>query len=64
MSKSVQFVIDSESHKTGVILPNEDCEEMMIDLKLALAACESSEEPHRPFEEFVKELRTGGEIDV
>jgi len=32
MSKNVQFVVDDEGHKTAVILPIEDYEEMMEDL--------------------------------
>ena len=64
MSKNVQFVTDSEGHKTAVILPIEDYEEMMIDLKIGQVARESDTEPRRPFEEVVKEMRSAGEIDV
>jgi len=64
MSKNVQFVTDSEGHKTAVILPIEDYEEMMIDLKMGQVARESNDESRRPFEEVVKEMRSAGEIDV
>ena len=64
MSKNVQFVTDSEGHKTAVILPIEDYEEMMIDLKMGQVARESDNEPRRPFEEVVKEMRSAGDIDV
>ena len=64
MSKNVQFVTDSEGHKTAVILPIEDYEEMMVDLKMGQAARESKDEPRRPFQELVDEMRAAGEIDV
>jgi len=64
MSKNVQFVVDDEGHKTAVILPIEDYEEMMEDLHLGQAARDSKDEPRRPFSEVVAEMRTAGEIDV
>ena len=64
MSKNVQFVVDAEGHKTAVILPIEDYEEMMEDLHLGQAARDSKDEPRRPFSEVVDEMRTAGEIDV
>lgn len=64
MSRNIQFVTDSEGHKTAVILPIEDYEEMVIDLKMGQAARETKDEPRRPFEEVVKEMRSAGEIDV
>jgi len=62
--KNVQFVTDAEGPKTAVILPIEEYEEMMEDLKMGRAARESKGEPRRPFEDVVKELRNAGEIDV
>lgn len=64
MQKNVQFVTDAEGHRSAVILPIEEYEEMMEDLHLGRAARESKAEPRRPFEDVVKELRTAGEIDV
>jgi PHD/YefM family antitoxin component YafN of YafNO toxin-antitoxin module len=64
MSKNVQYVTDAEGHKTAVILPIEEYEEMMEDLHLGRVARESLDEPRRPFLEVVEELRTDGEIDV
>ncbi len=64
MPKNVQFVIDTDGHKTAVILPIEEYEEMMEDLQIGRAARESKAEPRRPFEEVVKELRSSDEIDV
>ena len=64
MSKNVQYVTDAEGHKTAVILPIEDYEEMIEDLHLGRVARESLDEPRRPFTEVVEELRASGEIDV
>ncbi|MGA3325295.1 MAG: hypothetical protein ABSF45_12550 [Terriglobia bacterium] len=64
MQKNVQFVIDTEGHRKAVILPIEEYEEMMEDLHMGRAACESKSQPHRPFEDVIKELRATDEIDV
>ena len=64
MPNNVQFVTDAEGHKTAVILPIEEYEEMMEDLHMGRAARESKGEPRRPFAEVVKELRSADEIDV
>jgi PHD/YefM family antitoxin component YafN of YafNO toxin-antitoxin module len=64
MSKHAQYVIDAEGHKTAVILPIEEYEEMLEDLHLGKVARESRGEPRRPFMEVVEELRSASEIDV
>ena len=64
MRKNVQFVTDAEGHKTAVILPIEEYEEMMEDLETGRAARESKAQPRRPFEDVAKECRAAGEIDV
>ena len=64
MSKNVQHVTDEEGHKTAVILPIEEYEEMLEDLHMGRAARESRDEPRRPFAEVVEELRAADEIDV
>ncbi len=61
--KEVQFVTDAEGHKTAVILPIEEWEEMMEDLHLGRVARESKGEQRRRFTEVVEELRSAGEID-
>jgi len=63
MEKNPQFVTDAEGHRTAVILPIEDYEEMMEDSEIGRAARESKGEPRRPFDDVVKELRAAGEID-
>ena len=64
MSKNMQYVTDAEGHKTAVILPIEEYEEMMEDLHLGRVARESKHELRRPFMEMVEEMRGAGEIDV
>jgi len=64
MQKNHQFVTDAEGRKTAVILPIEEYEEMMEDLEMGRAARESKDQPRRPFEDVVKELRAAGEIDA
>jgi len=64
MSKNVQYVIDAEGHKTAVILPIEEYEQLMEDLHLGRVARDSQQEPRRSFAEVVDEMRAAGEIDV
>jgi PHD/YefM family antitoxin component YafN of YafNO toxin-antitoxin module len=64
MPESVQFIVDAEGRKTAVILPIEEYEEMLEDLHLGRVARESKNEPRRPFNEVVEEMRSAGEIDV
>lgn len=64
MLKNVQFVVDGEGHRTTVIVPIEDYEEMMEDLHMGQAARDIKDEPRRPLREAVEEMRAAGEIDV
>jgi len=61
---SVQYITDATGHKTAVILPIEDYEEMLEDLYFGNEARTSKLDTVRPFDEIVKELRDDGEIDV
>jgi len=61
---NIQYITDAAGHKTAVILPIEDYEEMLEDLHFGAAARESENEPTRSFDEVVAELRENGEIDV
>ncbi len=60
----VQYITDAYGQKTAVILPIDDYEDMLEDLFMGQAARESLDEPARPFDEVVKDLRESGEIDV
>ncbi len=64
MANKVQFITDTDGHKTAVILPIEDYEEMMEDLQMGRAARESKGDARRSFDDVVKELGSAGEIDV
>jgi PHD/YefM family antitoxin component YafN of YafNO toxin-antitoxin module len=64
MQKNHQFVADAEGHKTAVILPIEEYEEMMEDSEIGRAAREGKGQPRLSFDDVVKELRAAGEIDV
>ncbi|MGI8639988.1 MAG: hypothetical protein ACR2MG_08525 [Pyrinomonadaceae bacterium] len=61
---NVQYITDVQGHKTAVILPIEDYEELLEDLHFGKAARESAGEPKRDFADVLKEMREGGEIDV
>jgi hypothetical protein len=63
MQKNVQYVTDAEGHKTAVILPIEEYEDLMHDLAMGPATRGSKAEPRRPLEDVVKELRRPGEIE-
>ena len=61
---NVQYITDAEGHKTAVILPIEDYEEMLEDLHFGKVARESKNEPKRDFNEVLEEMRRDEEIDV
>ncbi len=61
---NVQYITDSLGHKTAVILPIDDYEDMLEDLHFGEVARESLDEPVRPFDEVFEEMRENGEIDV
>ena len=61
---NVQYITDAQGHKTAVILPIEDYEELLEDLYLGEAARESKNDSSRPFDDVFKEMRENGEIDV
>jgi len=60
----LQYITDAEGHKTAVIVPIEEYEEILEDLHFGEVARESVDEPKRDFQELLKEMRDGGEIDV
>ena len=61
---NVQYITDAAGHKTAVIVPIEDYEEMLEDLHFGEVARESVNESKRDFNEVLKEMRESGEIDV
>lgn len=61
---NLQYIIDANGHRTAVVLPIEDYEEMIEDLRLSDIYQSSKNEPKRDFLELVSEMRRDGEIDV
>lgn len=61
---SLQYITDASGFKTAVVLPIEDYEELIEDLRLTEAYQTSKTEPKRDFLELVEEMRRDGEIDV
>lgn len=64
MPNGIQFITDAEGNRTAVIIPIDKYEELMEDLHLIRVHEESRNEPRRPFDEVVEEMRQAGEIDV
>jgi PHD/YefM family antitoxin component YafN of YafNO toxin-antitoxin module len=64
MSRNVQYVTDANGERTAVILPLDEYEELLEDLHVTRVAEETRDEPSRPFNEVLEELRNAGEIDV
>jgi PHD/YefM family antitoxin component YafN of YafNO toxin-antitoxin module len=64
MSKDLQFVTDADGHKTAVILPLEEYEELLEELRLSEAYQASKTDERRPFSTLLQEMRDAGEIDV
>jgi len=64
MSPKVQYVTNQTGERTAVILPIDEYEELLEELHLIRVAYESKDEPRRPFNEVVEEMRAAGEIDV
>ena len=58
---NVQYITDAAGHKTAVILPIEDYEEMLEDLHFGEVARESKDESKRGFADVLRERRDGGE---
>jgi len=63
MSKNVQFVTDAEGHKTAVIIPIDDYEELLEDLHLGRISRESKDEERIPWQQVRAELVATGRLD-
>ncbi len=61
---NVQYITDAAGHKTAVILPIEEYEEMLEDLHFGEVARQSKYESKRDFKKVLEEMRESGEIDV
>lgn len=63
MSKNLQFVTDAEGHKTAVILPIDEYEELLEDLHLGQVARESRGEERIQWEQVKEELFAEGKLE-
>ncbi len=63
MAKNVQFITDAEGHKTAVILPIDEYEELLEDLHMGRVARETADEERIPWAEVRAELAREGRLD-
>lgn len=63
MSKNIQFVTDADGHKTAVIVPIDEYEELLEDLHLSRIARESRDEERIPWSQIRAELKAEGKLD-
>jgi hypothetical protein len=63
MSKNVQFITDAEGHKTAVILPIDEYEDLLEDLHLGRVARETKDEERISWSEVRAELIPEGKLD-
>ena len=64
MKESLQYITDAQGKRTAVILPIEEYENLLEDFDLLSVAYETRNEPARPLDEVIAEMRAAGEIDV
>jgi hypothetical protein len=64
MNKNIQYITDAKGKKLAVILPLEDYENLLEDFHLLSAAYKSHNDPTRPLNDVIAEMRAAGEIDV
>jgi PHD/YefM family antitoxin component YafN of YafNO toxin-antitoxin module len=64
MNENIRYITDAQGNKLAVILPLEDYENLLEELELLSAAYESRNEPSRPLDDVIAEMRAAGEIDV
>ena len=64
MKQNPQFIINSKGERTAVILTIEEYENMLEDFAVLRAAYQSRNDPGRPIDEVIAEMRAAGEIDI
>ena len=64
MSRNVQHVTDGNGERTAVILPLDEYEELLEDLRVIKVAEETKDEPAIPWEEVKAELVSEGKLDA
>jgi hypothetical protein len=64
MNKRLQFITNIDGERMAVILPIEEYEKLLEELDLLSAAYRSRNDPGRPLDEVIAEMRLAGEIDI
>lgn len=62
MPPKIQYIIDAEGNRTAVILSIEEFENLMEDIGMRQAYCESREEERIPWEQIKAELIAEGKL--
>ena len=60
MGAALQYLTDEAGHKTAVILPMADYEQLLEDINDLAAIADRREEPTIPHDQFLKELKKDG----
>lgn len=60
MGAALQYLTDEAGHKTAVILPIADYEQLLEDISDLAAVADRREEPTIPHDQFLQELRKEG----
>ena len=60
MGAALQYLTDEAGHKTAVILPMADYEQLLEDIHDFAAVADRREEPTIPHDQFLKELKRDG----
>ena len=63
MSRNLQFITNAEGHKTAVIMPIDEYEELMEDLHLSRVYHESKDDERIPWTQVRKELVAEGKLN-
>jgi hypothetical protein len=62
MGAALQYLTDEAGHKTAVILPMADYEQLLEDINDLAAVADRREEQTVPHDQFVRELRKDGPL--
>jgi len=60
MGAALQYLTDEAGHKTAVILPMADYEQLLEDINDLAAVADRREEETVPHDQFVRELKKDG----
>jgi len=60
LGAALQYLTDEAGHKTAVILPMADYEQLLEDINDLAAVADRREEPTVPHDQFLQELKKDG----